>query len=268
LTGTLVPPSICHAISIIESLLAAEQGVEDITLSYGQCGNIFQDVAAIKTLSELGEEYVKEFGYKNVRLTTAFHQWMGAFPLDEVLAYGVICLGAVVAALSGATKVITKSIQEAFGVPTKEANAAGVRVTKQVLAMLRNQKLTKVEEVKMESEMIEMETRAILDKVMALGNGDVATGTVKAFRSGTIDVPFAPSEYNAGKVMTVRDYEGAVRFLHPGNLPFSKQILDFHEHRISRRAKAEGRTPAFQMVLDDIYSVSEANRNMCWAHDH
>jgi methylaspartate mutase epsilon subunit len=50
LTGTLVPPSISHAVAIVESLLAAEQGVKDITVGYGQCGNLIQDVAAIRTL--------------------------------------------------------------------------------------------------------------------------------------------------------------------------------------------------------------------------
>ncbi len=40
LTGTLVPPCISHAAAIIEALLAAEQGVKNITVGYGQCGNL------------------------------------------------------------------------------------------------------------------------------------------------------------------------------------------------------------------------------------
>jgi methylaspartate mutase epsilon subunit len=36
LTGTLVPPSMSNAVAIIEGLLAAEQGVVNITLGYGQ----------------------------------------------------------------------------------------------------------------------------------------------------------------------------------------------------------------------------------------
>ena len=46
LTGTLVPPCISHAAAIIEALLAAEQGVKNIPVGYGQCGNLVQDVAA------------------------------------------------------------------------------------------------------------------------------------------------------------------------------------------------------------------------------
>jgi len=87
LTGTLVPPCISHSIGIIEGILAAEQGVRNITLGYGQCGNLIQDVAAVETLKELSAEYLKDY---NVMITTAFHQWMGGFPQDEAQAFGVI----------------------------------------------------------------------------------------------------------------------------------------------------------------------------------
>ena len=40
----------------IRDSLAAEQGVKNITVGYGQCGNLIQDVAAIQTLEELTEE--------------------------------------------------------------------------------------------------------------------------------------------------------------------------------------------------------------------
>ena len=43
--------------------------------------------------------------------------------------------------MAGATKVIVKSPHEAFGVPTKEANADGLKATKQLVAMLADQKM-------------------------------------------------------------------------------------------------------------------------------
>ncbi len=75
-----------NAVGILEGLLAAEQGVKNITLGYGQCGNLIQDVAAIRALAEQGEEYFKEYGYNDIDLTTVFHQWMGGFPEDEAKA--------------------------------------------------------------------------------------------------------------------------------------------------------------------------------------
>ncbi|MBR4080471.1 MAG: methylaspartate mutase subunit E, partial [Clostridia bacterium] len=139
LTGTLVPPCISHAAAVIEALLAAEQGVKNITVGYGQCGNLVQDIAAIQTLEELTDEYLRKYGYNDVDVTTVLHQWMGGFPADEAKAFGVISMGSMIAALSKATKVIVKTPHEAVGIPTKEANAEGLRCTKQVVNMLRDQ---------------------------------------------------------------------------------------------------------------------------------
>ena len=247
-------PSISHSIGIIEGLLAAEQGVKNICLGYGQCGNLVQDVAAIQTLKELAEEYLADY---DVMLTTVFHQWMGGFPQDEAQAFGVISWGAATAALGKATKVIVKTPHEALGVPTKEANAEGLRATKQVINMLKDQQLASSAELETEKEIIKKETKQILDRVYELGEGDWAVGTVRAFESGVLDVPFAPSQYNLGKVLPARDNNGAVRFLNFGSLPFSEDIKDFHREKLSERAKAEGRDVSFQMTVDDIYAISQ-----------
>ncbi len=85
------PPSVSHAVAIIEALLAAEQGVKNITVGYGQCGNLIQDVAAIPDAGGATEEYLKKYGYDDVVVTTVLHQWMGGFPADEAKAFlGVI----------------------------------------------------------------------------------------------------------------------------------------------------------------------------------
>ena len=108
--------------AIIEGLVALEQGVKSITVGYGQVGNLVQDIAAIRSLRELSHEYFRAYGYEDYELSTVFHQWMGGFPEDESRAAAVISWGAAVAGMSGATKVITKSPHEAFGIPTAEAN--------------------------------------------------------------------------------------------------------------------------------------------------
>lgn len=257
LTGTLVPPSVSHAVAVIEGVLAVAQGVRSLTLGYGQCGNLLQDVAAIRTLPFVAAEYLNKLGYKDFDITTVFHQWMGGFPQDEAKAYGVISWGATAAALGKATKVIVKSPHEAFGIPTKEANAAGIRTTKQILNMLKDQTLPMTEELALEEKMILEETRAILDRTLDLGDGDMAVGAVRAFQAGVIDVPFAPSRYNAGKILPARDSQGAVRMLDFGNLPFNEEIKEFHRERIALRGRDEGRDPSFQMVIDDIYAIGK-----------
>lgn len=256
LTGTLVPPCISHAAAIIEALLAAEQGVKNITVGYGQCGNLVQDIAAIRSLQELTDEYLVKYGYSDVEVTTVLHQWMGGFPADEAKAFGVISSGSLIAALSKATKVIVKTPHEAVGIPTMEANAEGLRCTKQVVNMLADQTFRDVR-LEEEKEIIRQETRAIVDKCFELGNGDIAVGVCRGVEAGVLDVPFAPCRFNAGLMLPCRDNDGAVRILNPGNLPFSKDLLDFHKAKIEERAATEKRAASFQMVVDDVYAIGK-----------
>ena len=256
LTGTLVPPCISHAAAIIEALLAAEQGVKNITVGYGQCGNLVQDIAAIRTLQELTDEYLAKYGYSDVKVTTVLHQWMGGFPADEAKAFGVISSGSLIAALSKATKVIVKTPHEAVGIPTMEANAQGLRCTKQVVNMLSDQIFPEAH-LEEEKEIIRQETRAIVDKCFELGSGDIAVGVCRGVQAGVLDVPFAPCRANAGLMLPCRDNNGAVRILNMGNLPFSQELKDFHRAKIEERAQAEKRKASFQMVIDDVYAIGK-----------
>jgi methylaspartate mutase epsilon subunit len=144
-----------------------------------------------------------------------------------------------------------------MGVPTKEANAAGLRATKQLTSMLKDQSFTDIPAVIAEANIIMQEMKCILDKVEELGKGDYAIGTIAAFQAGIIDIPFAPSRYNAGKVMPARDNTGAVRFLEVANLPFTPDLLKFHREKLEERARYEKRPVSFQMVIDDVYAIGK-----------
>jgi len=257
LTGTLVPPCISNSVAVIEALLAAVQGVKDITVGYGQCGNLIQDVAAIRSLRDICRTYLDRYGFHDVAVTTVFHQWMGGFPQDEARAFGVISWGAAAAVLAKAAKVIVKTPHEALGVPTKEANAAGLKATKQLTSMLRDQNLADLPAIKDESDIINQETECILNRVEELGKGDFAKGAAAAFAAGVIDVPFAPSRCNLGKAMPARDNEGAVRFFEVGRIPLSDSLKDFHRQKLEERGRAEKRPVNYQMMIDDIYAISK-----------
>ena len=183
---------------------------------------------------------------------------MGGFPEDEAKAFAIISWGAAVAGMSGATKVITKSPHEAFGIPTAAANAQGLKASRQMLNMVSEQKFPPCPAVDQEVELIKCEVRAVLKKVFELGNGDIARGTVLAFEAGVLDIPFAPSVCNAGKILPVRDNTGAIRLLEAGCVPLPQDILALHHDYVAERARAEGRGPSFQMVIDDINAVSHS----------
>jgi methylaspartate mutase epsilon subunit len=182
---------------------------------------------------------------------------MGGFPQDEAKAFGVIAWGAAAAVLAKAAKVIVKTPHEAMGVPTMEANAAGLKTTKQITSMLRDQSMIDFPAVIAESEIINQEVDCIMKKTEELGKGDWARGAVAAFAAGVIDVPFAPSRCNYGKAMPARDNHGAVRLLEVANLPLTEELKDFHRQKLEERARMEKRPVNFQMIIDDIYAISK-----------
>lgn len=257
LTGTLVPPGLSVAISALDCLLAASQGVRHYGVGVAQCLCLKQDVAALRVLPEVCRSYLSRLGYDDVFLPVVSHQWMGAFPPDEPRAYGVISLGAAIAALGEATVVVTKSCHEALGVPAAESNACGVRATKQVLRQLGSARYPDSPDLKLEMAMIRDEATAIVERVLELGDGDAAVGAVRAFQAGVLDVPWSPSMHNAHRVMPARDSAGAVRYLEPGNLPLPAHVAEYHREKLADRGRLEGRPVGPDMAIDDVMSVAD-----------
>jgi len=239
LTATLIPPCLAIAINLIEGILAVKQGVKCLSLGYAEQGNRTQDIAAIRTLGEMGREIVDNLGYTDVQINTVFHQYMAAFPDDPTRASGLIFNSAVTAGLSGATRVIVKTPVEAYRIPSVEDNLDGISLVQRGVAMAAEETFdeTRVQE---EAALIRREVSAILDSVIHIGRGSIVAGVVNAFRKGFIDIPFAPSNYNLGEVMTARDVDGAVRFLSTGHMQFDRDLRDFHREKMNERRRAEG----------------------------
>ncbi|MFS0593127.1 methylaspartate mutase subunit E [Cytobacillus horneckiae] len=258
LTGTLVPPSISNAIAIIEGLLAAEQGVKNLSLGYGSVGHIVQDIAAMISLRTLATDIFKKYGY-TINLSTVYHQWMGNFPREESAAYSVINLGSLTAVLSAANKMILKTPHEAEGIPTLEANMDGIRTSEHMVKMISSQIGSIKIDVTDELQIINEETNLIIDKVLDTGDGDLVQGTIKSFANGVLDIPFAPSIYNQGSVIPIRDHLGAVRILEFGNLPFNSHIKNLHREKINKRVKMENRKANHDMIVSDIFSISNGS---------
>ena len=253
----IAPYSMVLAMDIIEALLSAEQGVRYHNFGiYGMPGHLAQDVAAIKTFPKLGEEYLNKLGYKDVQVIVMASCWGGMFPEDTAESFAVICLSAVAGMLGRAQIIHLKTIQESKTIPSKEANAASLRAGKKVINMLKDQK-TQLDNkaVAVEAEMLEMETRAIMDRVIDIGDGDVIVGLQKAVELGVLDQAFASTRYAQGRVMAARDNEGALRYLDHGNMPFSKEIVEFHKQKLAERERAQGRKIDYKNVVDDLLAI-------------
>lgn len=218
LTGVLVPPSIALSCVLLEAILATRAGCRSVSLSLPQGGNIVQDVAALRTARRLCLEYLPATASAHVVL----HQFMGVFPQDRARADALIFTGGLVARLGNATKVITKTYQEALGRPDSDANSAGVCLTR--AAILNRFAFQPVDPSRLaeEEEQILVQVRQIVEPI--LGAPALQQAIVSAFESGRLDVPFPANSVSHGNVIPARDAAGAIRFARTGALPFSEPV--------------------------------------------
>lgn len=257
LTGTNIPPSIAIIICVLDCLLAAAQGVKNYGLEMGETLHLIQDAAAVTACGELCQEYLAKKGYVDVFTSVTLLHWMGAWPHDEAQCAALISYGGTLAAISGAASVTTKSTHEAFGIPTPQANAEGLRMTRMAIYLARNIRLDGLPAFEQEKESICREVRPIVDKVLEMGDGDVAIGTVRAFEAGVLDIPWSPNRFVKGRILPARDADGCLRILEPGLMPFPGDVMAVHEERLRKRAERENIPYGPELAVSSVYEMSE-----------
>lgn len=245
LTAVLVPPCIGIVIAMIEAMLAAEAGVRCLSIAYCQTGDLTQDVAALQAMRSLGKRYLPE----GTRIYPVFHQFMGAFPGNRVHADALIAYGAISARLGGASKIITKTYQEAYGVPSVEANAAGITLTRMATSWILDLIPVDLAEVAEEQHWIEREVAEIIEPLLAAP--DLMRAVVEAFRQGRLDVPFSASVHARADILPVRDTRGAIRVGRWGELPVSEAVRRRNE-RLCNATEAPRLGGLFQKIRSDI----------------
>jgi methylaspartate mutase epsilon subunit len=257
LTGTNIPPSVAILTAILDCLLAAEQGVKNYGLEMGETMHLIQDAAAVAACRDLCQEYLRKRGFDDVFTPITLLHWMGAWPQDEAQAAALISYGGTLAAISGAASVTTKSTHEAFGLPTPQANADGLRMTRMAIYLARDIRLDGLAAFEAEKALITREVRPIVDKVFEMGDGDVAVGTVRAFEAGVLDVPWSPNRHCKSRVLPARDVDGYLRILDPGLMPYSREVLEVHEERLRKRAEREKVAFGPDLAVQSVYEMSE-----------
>ena len=254
------PYSVNIATAIADALIAAEQGVKSIIPMVNFEGHMAQDIAWIKAARKLMREYLDKFGYKDVLIPGSFGCQIPLFPSPQNMgeAFGALGYTAVVAALAQVETVFVRTIDEAAGVPTAEAHALSYRAANWILEIVRSQKIEiDMKEIETEEKLTEMEVRAILDKVLEMGNGDIVLGCIKGVEAGILDSPFCPNVNVQDKVLGVRDVKGACRYVEFGNLPLPKEVKEFHREKIREREKAEGRKMDYMVAVEDLWAFSK-----------
>jgi len=254
------PLSVNIVCMTIEALTAAEQGQKALYPLVHCMGNMVQDMAWIRLAPRIIREYLDRFGYKDCMIIGACPSQTPLFPvaMDMGGAFAYLTYISTVGALAKANAVDLRSIDEGAGVPTEETHRVSYRAAKWVFDVIREQRLEiEVKDVDTEEKVTEIEVRAILDRILDLGDGDIVDGTIKAVESGVLDSPWSPNINVKDKVLGVRDARGACRYLEFGNLPIPEEIKEFHRQKIAEREKLEGKKADYHTAVRDLWSLSK-----------
>ncbi len=230
LSATLQPPVIVLVIQILEMLLSLEEGVKSFSVSFSQTGSMIQDIVSANVLKKLSRYYADKFGYEDATINLVYHQWMGAFPRDKDHSDSLINTATVIAAMVGADKIITKTREEAFGIPTKESNAAAVSNVKYTLGMLKG--LPPVSDAE-EEENLTNEVYEIMEAVFNDPADTLWRQVFNAIKKGHIEIPFSPHIINHNEVITVRDQDSNIRIYDKGKLPLSDKSFAFERSKLN-----------------------------------
>jgi methylaspartate mutase epsilon subunit len=253
----VAPPSLGIAGRVIGALSVAAQGPRNIVLMNSSDGNIAQDVATSIAGQKLAREYLDRFGFADAELFISNGCMGGPYPLDFDQAFSEVVYAGIVGALSGSQLVELKTFDETRAIPPKENQARSAKGTRMMYNIMKTPGLDFVnsKEVQIEIEVYERETRAIVDKVLQLGDGDPLVGALKAYEYGIMDNPVANNPRVKAKVMGVKDAHGAVRYLNCGNLPFTKDMMEFHQEKIAEREKLLGKKADYDTIVSDMRAL-------------
>ena len=246
LTATLVPPAITIVVQLLEMLLSLEEGVKSFSVSFAQQGSMMQDAVTSEVLMKMARHYAEEIDCGDAAINLVYHQWMGAFPTNKDYAEQLINMSTVIAKLVGADKIITKTREEAAGIPTKEANAKTVANTQYTLGILNG--LPKIVDAE-EEEILTLEVQAIMEAVFNDPADTLWRKVFNCIKNGIIDVPFSPHIINHNNMITIRDAQKNIRIIDRGNVPIPDRCFKYE------RAQCDLTKDTTSIVNDIVHDI-------------
>jgi len=239
-------------VMVVQSLLGSEQGIKQFYLEFGINMNMVQDAAMMRVTKRLCEEYCRRFGYTDVEFIVNNNMFQGAFPPRLEEASAMMNLAVMIGIMGGSTALVLKCQDEAFATPTKEGMAASVRMARHLDTLLGAQRLPDNEALREEERMLELEVRAMMEKCLEAGDGDIALGICLGVDYGWVQTMITPWKYNRGNVLLMRDAENAMRYFDAGDMPLPEEVRQYHREKLQSRVKKEGRPLDFDMVVSDL----------------
>ncbi|WP_052390993.1 FAD/NAD(P)-binding protein [Streptomyces sp. NRRL B-24484] len=214
LLGQLCPPSLLVAMSVLECLFFAQNGMTSVSLSYAQQTSPQQDVEALAALRLLAEELLPPTVDRHVVLYT----YMGVFPRSVAGAGLLLKRSADLAVRGGAERLIVKTETEAHRIPTVAENLTALRAAAAQARRTRRELAEAPREVSGEAGEVLLEARALITAVLSLSD-DVGTALLRAFHRGVLDIPYCLHPDNRGAARGTIGDDGRLRWSEVGAMP-------------------------------------------------
>lgn len=254
LLGQLCPPSLLVAMSVLEAMFFAQQGIPSVSLSYAQQTHPSQDVEALAALRQLAGQLLPV----HVDWHVVLYTYMGVFPRTEAGAARLLDRSVHVAVGGQAERLIVKTTAEAHRIPTVGENVIALERAAAVAVGATTSRKTPGSDEVGGGEVL-AEARALVDAVLELSD-DLGKALVQAFGAGVLDVPYCLHEDNRGHAQGVIDNEGRLRWARTGAMPLpsgrrgvrsvrSNELLSMLRHTSDQHdAEAAAETAKDQIV--------------------
>jgi methylaspartate mutase S subunit len=208
----------------------------------------------------LFRKYLDRFGYHDTVIPGVIGNQSSLFPFPQDIgrAFAYINYTAMVAAMTPLAACSVKTVDEALGVPSIESHVQTYRSAHWIFNMMRQQRFEPdSDSIRQEERMAELAVTAILDRVIEMGEGDVAVGTVRAIDEGVLDSPFSINIYPRDQVLGARDLLGACRYIKYGNLPIPREVREYNDEKMRERELAEGSRLDMKTSVADFWALAE-----------
>ena len=260
LANGVIPTYVGIACQILEALLSAGQGAKSFSPMVNFNGNIAQDLGEFRAAERVYRDMLDKYGHADCEIpgVIANQSFLYPFPRDIGMAYGYINYTAMLGALANVPACSVKTIDEAVGVPSLASHQETYRSANWIYNVIRQQNFQiESKDIDMEEKMSYMAIAAIVDKVMDLGEGDIAVGITKALDCGVLDCPFSISNYLQDRTLGVRDLNGAVRYLEYGNVPIPEEVREWERGKIAEREAYEKRKMNYKVSMADFFTLAK-----------
>lgn len=207
--GQLCPPSLLIAITVLEGLFFAQQGITSISLSYAQQTHPGQDEESVRALQAIAGDLLP-----SVTWHVVIYAYMGLYPLTQAGALNLVSAAARLAKRTGSARLIVKTAAEASRIPSIEDNVLALevaaRAAERVQPAVAGPSPTG----------IEAEARSIIERVRDL-HDDLGRALTSAFALGYLDVPYCLHPDNAGRTRSYIAGDGRLEWAATGALPIT-----------------------------------------------